>query len=93
MFATPEEDGSTIFSAIGLAYVYTDYNSGVDLIRATSHAIRHVLSGSHSPQKAHERVRNFYYSWEDITGRIERVYEDAMIAESYNFWTRVRRYV
>ena len=37
----------------------------VDLIRATSQAIRHVLSGSHSPQQAHERIRTFY-SWEDV---------------------------
>lgn len=62
-----------------------------DLIRATSHAIRHVLSGSHSPLKAHERARGFY-SWEDVTERTERVYADAMAAEPYDFWTRVSRY-
>ena len=62
-----------------------------DLIRATSHAIRHVLSGSHSPHKAHERVRGFY-SWEDVAERTERVYADVMASAPYDFWTRVSRY-
>lgn len=61
-----------------------------DLIRATSHAIRHVLSGSHSPHKAHERVRGFY-SWEDVAERTERVYADVMASAPYDFWTRVSR--
>lgn len=65
--------------------------STTDLIRATSHAIRHVISGSHSPQKAHERIKGFY-SWEDVTERVERVYADVMASTPYDFWTRVSRY-
>lgn len=85
MFAAPEEDGK--YSRL------RDYISDfldADLIRAISHAIHHVSSGAHCPQKAHERVRGFY-SWEDVTERTERVYADVMSTQPYDFWTRVHR--
>ncbi|KIP03402.1 glycosyltransferase family 4 protein [Phlebiopsis gigantea 11061_1 CR5-6] len=61
-----------------------------DLVQAISRAIQHVVSGLHSPQKAHDRVKNFY-TWHDITERTERVYEDVMSSRPYDFWTRVQR--
>ena len=91
MFAAPEEDGEHPFEYRAFELI-TTRAALKDLIQATSYAIQYIQSGLHSPEKAHERVKNFY-SWEDVTERTECVYNDVMSTEPYAFWARVRRCV
>lgn len=61
-----------------------------DVVRAMSNAIRIVQAGLHDPQKAHDRVRNFY-DWSNVAERVERVYDKVLETPPYDFWTRMRR--
>ena len=47
------------------------------MIRALTHAIQVINSGSHSPQKAHERVKTMY-AWSTVADKTEAVYDAAM---------------
>ncbi|KAA1102067.1 hypothetical protein PGT21_035687 [Puccinia graminis f. sp. tritici] len=62
-----------------------------DLVRATERAIKVIQSGTHDPQKVHERVRGMY-SWTDIAARTEHVYYEAFKIEPAPLIERFRRY-
>ncbi|PSR83377.1 hypothetical protein PHLCEN_2v5756 [Hermanssonia centrifuga] len=61
-----------------------------DVIRAISQAVRTVQAGKHDPQKAHDLIRGFY-DWNQISERVERVYDAVFETKPYDFWTRMRR--
>ncbi|PSR74360.1 hypothetical protein PHLCEN_2v9868 [Hermanssonia centrifuga] len=60
-----------------------------DVIRAISQAVRTVQAGKHDPQKAHDLIRGFY-DWNQISERVERVYDAVFETKPYDFWTRMR---
>ena len=62
------------------------------MISAVSQAIRIISEGKHDPQRAHERIKDFYH-WDDVAERVEKVYEKVLNTEPYDFWTRLRRYL
>ena len=62
-----------------------------DVIRAMSEAISIVKAGKHDPLKAHHRIKDLY-TWNDVAGRTERVYEAVFSTAPYDFWTRMHRY-
>ncbi|KAI7960883.1 hypothetical protein MJO28_001372 [Puccinia striiformis f. sp. tritici] len=62
-----------------------------DLVQATERAIKVIQSGTHDPQKVHERVRGMY-SWTDVAARTEHVYYEAFKIEPAPLIERFRRY-
>ena len=63
----------------------------VDVKMALHRAIEIVRSGKYDPQKAHERVKGMY-SWEDVAGRTEKVYDRAMATPQKDTFERLSRY-
>lgn len=61
-----------------------------DVVRALSIAVETVVSGTHDPWLAHQRLSQMY-SWKDVTGRTERVYTKAMMRPERDLYERLSR--
>jgi hypothetical protein len=61
-----------------------------DVVRALSRAISFIQQGTHSPLKAHERVKDFY-SWAQIAERTEKVYMAVLSTPPRDLWERMQR--
>ena len=64
----------------------------VDVVRALTHAISVIRSGTHDPLEAHARVKGMY-DWASVAERTERVYERVMASEERDLGERLARYV
>ena len=61
-----------------------------DVVHVLSQAISIIQQGTHSPLKAHERVKDFY-SWSQIAERTEKVHEVVLSSPSRDLWERMQR--